>query len=123
MSFAIHIMHGDGTSSDSLFNVVELRLTLKINVVELSFTPETADRYVHLLFAISTFKVDAGPDTILAMQTSISDTLEASLAITFLNAQLSVNYEAARQRYELYQGTDLRLTQERSKSRRYRIRL
>ncbi|KAI1790119.1 hypothetical protein LXA43DRAFT_891537 [Ganoderma leucocontextum] len=48
------------------------------------------------------------------MQTSISDTLEAGLAIEFLNAQLSVNYEAARQRYELYQGADL--SQERRNS-------
>ncbi|TBU62384.1 hypothetical protein BD310DRAFT_974549 [Dichomitus squalens] len=37
------------------------------------------------------------------MQTSISDTLEARLAIDFLNAQLSVNYDAALQRYALYQ--------------------
>ena len=39
----------------------------------------------------------------LAMQTSISDTLEARLAIDFLNAQLSVHYDAALQRYTLYQ--------------------
>lgn len=48
------------------------------------------------------------------MQTSISDTLEARLAIEFLNAQLSVNYDAALERFRLYQDADP--TQERSES-------